>query len=225
MKKYPIIFVSGGGFLFWKGITIINNLEIDKKNYYFLGVSAGNLINVLYLCNIKPEDVLNYSISIYDKYSSIFNIYNGIRDLLNYILPNNAHEICTGHLFIATYSFPNDTKIVSYFKTRNDLINEIVTSVSFPISLNNLFKGQWDHIKDTIHILNTNIYDVNYIYLHGKQWSLHAVQYPTIENAKKLFENGKKIKIKVKQSKNPIKKNVTLFKRYTNYINHLQNQN
>ena len=74
------------------------------------------------------------------------------------------------------------------------------------------------YIKDTIHILNSNIYDVNYIYLYEKQWSLDALQYPTIENVKKLFENGKKIKIKVKQSNCAIEKNVTLFERYTNYI-------
>ena len=218
MTKLPIIYTSGGGFLFWKGLTLIHNLKIDKYNYYFLGVSAGNLINALFICDVNPDDVLKFGSSIHSKYSNIFNIYNGVYELLDNVLPNNAHIICSGRLFIATYSFPNNTNIVGNFDSREILIQNLVKSVTFPISINNLMCGRWDHMKDSIYILHqNNNYEINNIFLYNNFFSCDGFSYPTLENSKKLFNEGKQIKLEIKQNNIYAKPNINLFPQYSKY--------
>lgn len=62
-----------------------------------------------------------------------FNIVDIIRNGLRRILPSNAHEICSGRLFISlTHWKDNKNVIINHFDTREELIQVLICSSFVP---------------------------------------------------------------------------------------------
>jgi len=135
------LIISGGGIKFYYLIGM--KLFIDKliknsllKIIKYSSISSGSIFITLMACNIDSKEIIK-------KYRNCLSIKNiskleRIKFFLNSILPNNAHQLCNDRVYITTtLIYPKlMKKTFSKFDSKNNLINIILASSSFPIFIN-----------------------------------------------------------------------------------------
>ena len=106
------------------------------------GCSAGALAAACALCGCCEgqmcSDVLEIAIRARSHalgpFHPTFSIVDIIRNGLRRILPPNAHEICSGRLFISlTRSNDNQNVLVNDYRTREELIQVLICSSFVPL--------------------------------------------------------------------------------------------
>ena len=132
-----ILLFNGGGLNFFWYLGFINSIEKDYlKNYKFYGYSGGIIAFVLYLCDVKLEN-------IFDKFNQLeeFNlkyILNNLEKLLDDVLPDNCHEICNDKLNIIYWEIRKGYKIKNKFKDKKELIQFASITSKLPFTIKNI---------------------------------------------------------------------------------------
>jgi hypothetical protein len=143
------LYIHGGGF---SGLWAIGQIQIFQtmeavgamKIHTLHGYSIGAIFAVFYACGFTTQESLAAYSLLRDR-SSESTLYSACRDVLTTVLPDNAHELCTGRVRIGmTQKFPVMWyREESIFTTRMDLIDAVVRSASIPCITAS--------ISDTIH--------------------------------------------------------------------------
>ena len=156
-RRVPIVFCGGGAFLFWWEIGVLQHLQFPVDAAYYVGVSAGNIANVVYVCDI-PLDLL---LSTSRRYmlgeaacSSLHDVVMRMRAWLDALLPENAHIKCSGRVFVALLELPNTSRVVGDFPSREHLIEVLVASISIPGYVQADVRKWMDHCFDEIPSLD-----------------------------------------------------------------------
>lgn len=132
-----ILLFNGGGLNFFWYLGFINSIEKDYlKNYKFYGYSGGIIAFVLYLCDVRLEN-------IFDKFNQLeeFNlkyILNNLEKLLEDVLPDNCHEICNDKLNIIYWEIRKGYKIKNQFKDKKELIEYASITSKLPFTFKNI---------------------------------------------------------------------------------------
>ncbi|KAI6216581.1 PNPLA domain-containing protein [Aphelenchoides fujianensis] len=113
--------------------------QLTKNKMY--GASAGSIVAAGLICNVCISEatilmlkaVSQAQANVLQTLSPNFDLNGLVRDGLNRMLPPNAHELCSGRLFISLTRY-RDFKnvVVSEFKTRDELIQAILCSSFIP---------------------------------------------------------------------------------------------
>jgi hypothetical protein len=137
---YPIygeteLYIHGGGF---SGLWAVGLLEmfhtledVGAMTVCTLhGYSIGALVAVFYACNFTTRESIQ---AYYLLQTRSGGLYSACREILSEILPENAHELCSGKVRIGmTRKFPLWYREESVFPTRLSLITALVNSTSIP---------------------------------------------------------------------------------------------
>ena len=139
------LIICGGGARVSYLIGIKKYIEEKKiKIEEYAGSSSGSIFIVLMACGISNKQIVKeYQLLIKDKEYSNNYKFDIIRKYLQKVLPENADKICSNKVRISLsyFDFPFiKNKIVTNFKSKNHLIETILTSCCFPFFINkNLF--------------------------------------------------------------------------------------
>ena len=107
------------------------DVKHDEKKTRIAGASAGAIAACCLLCGCSlgkgTSDVLKIVIQARSHalgpMHPSFSMVKILRDGLRNILPENAHKIATGRLFVSLTKFADgENKLVSHFDTREELI-------------------------------------------------------------------------------------------------------
>ncbi|KAI6187596.1 PNPLA domain-containing protein [Aphelenchoides besseyi] len=113
--------------------------QLTKNKMY--GASAGSIVAAGLICNVCISEatilmlkaVSQAQANVLQTLSPNFDLNGIVRDGLNRMLPPNAHELCSGRLFISLTRYRDFKNIVvSEFKTRDELIQAILCSSFIP---------------------------------------------------------------------------------------------
>jgi len=137
----PSVCFMGGGqlwtFSIGVGHYIFENYNISKIK--FLASSCGCFAAVPLACGLDPYEWCKADwgkCMIHFESRSLgclFDSKNFYIQLWDEYLPQNAHELCSGRLFISVTLYPSmENNVISEFKTRQDLIMAIVASTCLP---------------------------------------------------------------------------------------------
>ncbi|XP_061181319.1 patatin-like phospholipase domain-containing protein 2 [Saccostrea echinata] len=108
----------------------------------FLGASAGALVCTCLLCGIDIGECTSFVLRLATKARSralgplhpSFDISRILRDVLDSILPDNAHEIVRGRLYVSlTRVSDKQAVLVSEFHSKADLIQALLCSAHVPL--------------------------------------------------------------------------------------------
>lgn len=193
-----ILLNGGGGFQFWWKLGVLHHLNIDKNNIYYIGISSGNLANILFICDIPLDKIMYESELIFKNCKSIKDAVKVIPQWLDILLPDNAHEICSGRVFTALYKFPNTTVVIGNYESKEILINHIVKSISIPFYINTNFSNPMDHCFDSLQILNDK--NLN-IFKMRTPFCKKSYLIPTKEQALCMYYDGKDYAKEIKLDK------------------------
>lgn len=131
--------ISGGGIKFYYLLGIKRAIEdLERKKIItfkrYSATSSGAILLPLIICKIDNRKALEvYKIT--QKVKTKYRI-DLITIFLNQILPNNAHLLCSGKLFLSMSEIDGchiKNKTVSNFRSKDELINFIKCSCAFPI--------------------------------------------------------------------------------------------
>ena len=199
----------GGGVFFWWQLgalsQILNNIKKNKNikidNIKFICISSGILTGVFTICKIDSIQISNQIemlIRKYKKNNNLSDIYFYLNNLLDNILPKNAHELCTNRLYIVSlHLFKGiDTKYI--FETRQELISDILSGLNLPVwgGFFNLLKKSYkiDYIINSIDISNNYSKCNNQISLYYKNDKKNKEFSPFVfykkEKYLELYKNG-----------------------------------
>eukprot|EP01038_Epipyxis_sp_PR26KG_P012821 gene12821-17191_t len=140
----PSICFMGGGqlwmFAIGSGHYIFINYDIDKIK--FLASSSGCFAAVPLACGLDPYEWCKKDWGKCMKHFASRGILGCLCDTKHFYyqlwdeyLPENAHQRCSGRLFISVTLFPSmKNRVVSHFESRNDLIWTIVASMCLPFA-------------------------------------------------------------------------------------------
>lgn len=144
-----------------------NKLIIDE----YSGSSSGSIFIVLMACNISNEIITKEYLKLIDNNTIYRNNFvdsklDIVKKYLYKILPYNCHKLCTNkvHISYSYFEFPFiKNMIVSKFKSKDHLIQTILSSASFPFFVNkNLFyKNDKKLTLDGFFSDNTPLLDKN----------------------------------------------------------------
>ena len=193
-----ILLNGGGGFQFWWKLGALHHININKNNVYYIGISSGNLANILFICDIPLNKIIYESEIIFKNCKSLKDAVKVIPQWLDILLPHNAHEICSGRIFTALYKFPNTTVIVGKYESKEILIKKIVESISIPFYINTNFSNPMDHCFNSLNILNNkqlNILKIN------TNFCKKSYLIPTKEQALCMYYDGKNYAKQIKLNK------------------------
>ena len=156
----PILGVAGGGvFFFWEvGVLKYLSERYRLQDMNLIGVSAGALASVLVACQVDFDRSVRRAYDICVE-RDIFNRPGGLqgvwgpilRQWLDELLPENAHERCEGRVKIIATRMPRmKLCYLEEFQTRNDLIDSLLASVHIPFFLdgNGSFKYRGEAFID-----------------------------------------------------------------------------
>ena len=155
-----ILLFNGGGLNFFWYLGFINNINPEYlENYKFYGYSGGIVAFLLYLCDIKLEQ-------IFDKFCELeeFNlkyILNNLDLLLNDVLPENCHEICTDKLNIIFWKIGSGYQIINKFEDKKELINYVSITSKLPFTIKNIKEIYKSFNMDPLY-LNFNKVNIEY---------------------------------------------------------------
>lgn len=183
----PIVFCGGGTFLFWWELGVLHHSSIERENAYFLGVSTGNLVNTIYVCDIPLDRLIGVSERVFKSCRSVANVVATTHRWLDVILPTNAHALCTGRVFVARYRFPNTSEIVSQFNTREELIQTLIESISIPGYICKNHRVPMDHCFNEIVLAHPH----PIVALEPRTHVNTMLSIPTTEYALVMYYDGK----------------------------------
>ena len=156
----PILGVAGGGvFFFWEvGVLKYLSERYRLQGMNLIGVSAGALAAVLVACQVDFDRSVRRAYDICVE-QDIFNRPGGLqgvwgpilRQWLDDLLPENAHERCEGRVKIIATRMPRmKLCYLEEFQTRDDLIDSLLASVHIPFFLdgNGSFKYKGEAFID-----------------------------------------------------------------------------
>lgn len=112
------------------------------ENATFLGASAGALVSTCLMCGIDIGECTSFVLRLATKARSkalgplhpSFDISRILRDVLDSILPDNAHEIVKGRLYVSlTRVSDRQPVLVSEFHSKADLIQALLCSAHVPL--------------------------------------------------------------------------------------------
>ncbi|KAI1696898.1 patatin-like phospholipase domain-containing protein [Ditylenchus destructor] len=113
--------------------------EMTRNRIY--GASAGSIAAAGLICNVCISEATSAILQVVcearagtlQALSPTFDLMGLVRDGLNRILPDNAHELCSGRLFVSLTRY-SDFKnvIVSQYHTKRELVQAIVCSCYIP---------------------------------------------------------------------------------------------
>ena len=134
-KKKNSIFVKGGGYkAFWYDLGYMSYYTKNKDIESIGGYSAGSIVAALSLCTRSEKDeILNLCRKLVSEFK-YGKLSLTIRELLEELLPEDAHDKVKNKLDILVCD-PGDYfkgKMESKWSTREDLINDIVSSCYVP---------------------------------------------------------------------------------------------
>jgi hypothetical protein len=119
------------------GHYIFENFDISKIK--FLASSCGCFAAVPLACGLDPYEWCKADwgkCMVHFESRSLgclFDSKNFYIQLWDEFLPDNAHELCSGRLFISVTLYPSmKNSVLSEFRTRQDLIQAIVASTCLP---------------------------------------------------------------------------------------------
>ena len=190
-----IIVNGGGGFQFWWKLGVLHHLNIQKDNIYFIGISSGNLANVLFICDVPFDKIILESEKIFKNCKSLKDVIELTPQWLDTLLPDNAHKICSGRLFIALYKFPNTTVVIGNYESRELLIKYMQKSISIPFYININISNPMDHCFDSLSILNNT--KLNILKMKTT-FCKKSVMTPSKETALCMYYDGKEYAKKIK---------------------------
>lgn len=175
-KRRPSVYFHGGGkYFFWNaGAAEYLRRNYDLSNVSIFGNSAGAISAVILACNIPSLVAIREARRVYEEFNvdrrrlGILGMWGRfVREWLERILPEDAHERCSGRVFIRIQRVPFQNWDVYMFSDRQYLIETIMTSVHLPfimdMSLTRVFDGHlcWD-IPWTVE--NTECYGPQFHY-------------------------------------------------------------
>lgn len=112
------------------------------KNCQFAGASAGALVACCLICDCCLGDCTTFTLRLATKARSYsigplhpnFKVANILRDAMREVLPDNAHELASGRLFIS-FTRVSDRKnvVVSEYNTKEELIQALLCSAHVPL--------------------------------------------------------------------------------------------
>ncbi|CAB3372131.1 Hypothetical predicted protein [Cloeon dipterum] len=106
------------------------------------GASAGAIAGCCLLCNVPLCEITNDVLRVVSEarsrtlgpFSPTFNVQNILLEGLCKVLPDNAHEMCSGKLFISlTRAHDGKNVIVSEFSSKEELIQAVSASSYIPL--------------------------------------------------------------------------------------------
>lgn len=112
------------------------------KNCKFAGASAGAIVACCLICDCCLGDCTTFTLRLATKARSFsigplhpsFKIVRILRDALREVLPENAHEIATGKLFISlTRVSDRKNVVVSEYDSKEELIQALMCSAHVPL--------------------------------------------------------------------------------------------
>lgn len=139
MTKFFLVITGGGNKLSYllgiKKYIEDNNIYIEKYN----GSSIGSIIVALMACGISNNKIID---NYYSSKKSNTKM-KSLKNFLELVLPQNAHILCSNKISVSTSlkkACSLENKIYNKFESRNDLINILMASSSFPYFINkNIF--------------------------------------------------------------------------------------
>ena len=145
MDDRPILGVAGGGvFFFWEvGVLKYLSEKYRLQDMNLIGVSAGALASVLVACQVDFDRSVRraYDIclerDIFNRPGGLQGVWGDIlRQWLDDLLPEDAHERCQGRVKIIATRMPRlKLCYLEDFQTRDDLIDSLMASVHIPFFL------------------------------------------------------------------------------------------
>jgi hypothetical protein len=136
--------LCGGGFRTWYHLGVYWGLydsvgALGLRQMYFSGASIGALVAAVAACGIHPADIWAHIPAIADGYRRHFvwhfsQVGQFCRYLLHSLLPEDAHLLVKGRLFISIsllLPFPHNV-LRSEFISREDLIDAVIASQFIP---------------------------------------------------------------------------------------------
>lgn len=216
LKTINLIFGAGGLAGYYSvGIAgYINSLVLNKKiqinNIY--GTSCGALISVVLIQSFKyrnfgMDESLNYSnneLKLMYKNSNM-KITDSYRKLLEDILTDDIHELCTDKLFINFYvltKYGLQQRCISKYTSKQHVINCVVASASIPyISINSFctkylcpFESTtymaFDGIKFNKNMLKDTKYQTIYVNISSYNYDIIKRMIPIDNCIEKHVING-----------------------------------
>eukprot|EP00884_Botryococcus_braunii_P013439 jgi/Botrbrau1/22096/Bobra.0206s0022.1 len=141
----PTISAAGSGiFIFWQlGALKILQSHYDLSQIDFRGSSAGGIAAVITCCGVDIDKAVATAykicldIKIYDRKLGLIGIWgHGLKRWMNEMLPDNAHNICSGRVKIVVTDVRRcATSTVDHFESKQDLINACLASSHIPFAL------------------------------------------------------------------------------------------
>lgn len=108
-----------------------------------VGASGGSIAATLAACKV-PADLalarayeLSHKYGLWDRPGSIVGVLADlVEEWLHSLLPDNAHELCRGHITVVVTTLPDMRQVgISDFRDKQDLINAIMASSHVPYVL------------------------------------------------------------------------------------------
>ncbi|XP_076116296.1 patatin-like phospholipase domain-containing protein 2 [Mytilus galloprovincialis] len=146
------------------------------ENGIFAGASAGAIVSCCLLCGCCLGECTSFILRLATKARSkslgplhpSFNIVKILRDALNVVLPENAHTIASGKLFISlTRVSDRKAVLVSQYDSKEELIQALLCSAHIPFYsglLPPVFKGTRyvdGGLSDNLPVLDENTVTVS----------------------------------------------------------------
>lgn len=150
-RPETLVAFPGGGLFFWWQAGYVQALQQQDANLLrsasFAGASAGALTAVLTASGVDMAAAYESAYNICEKRNvwtqplGLFGCWGAIvEEWLNELLPPDAHEICSGRVFILVTSVhpqglvwpPLQRQRVCNFSSREDLISTCLASVHLP---------------------------------------------------------------------------------------------
>ena len=183
------IYIKGGGLkAFWYNLGFIHHY-LKYHNYKTLGgYSSGSLVAAVTLCDIDINELhhLAYHISTTTK---LGYYSHGVRNILDSLLPYNAHNILSHKLEIIVCDPSNKfySKKISSWNSRDHLIDCLVSSCFIPL------------LSDTTHICDRNTGFIDgglsldlhkYLFLGLNVSYIDTIKILSLEQSQSLFQKG-----------------------------------
>jgi hypothetical protein len=153
IKKFNL-FISGGGLKCFYSAGILAQIRHLSKKYNRVEISkifctsAGSIGAVCFICSYQEDYITVDSFKelyelIRENYKKGIKIAESARQFLQQYLPENAHLLCSGKVFITIIEITRYgpyKKIISEFSSKNDLIDVVIASCSIPhITINSFY--------------------------------------------------------------------------------------
>lgn len=139
-----VSFAGGGIYFFWQ-LGALKELQerYDLTKVPMAGASSGALVAVMAACDVDPELIFEeaYKLAvdndIWNRKFGLLGIWGGlIREWLDRLLPENAHEMCSHRLHVIIGKAPKlDQFEVNRFDSKEDLIEAVMASAHVPFFL------------------------------------------------------------------------------------------